>query len=134
MTLEMIWYFLNSPGMTLDVDPIQFHFQRSPYAVHTLVKKLHAPLDDSVQIIYKVEGRGPFTLVNGTVPTVSLFFQRRGDDWSGQGPYASYRWYRAGGPGTLTLGEHRLEVPLRPEYWTNVWGQHDTPLGSGAPS
>lgn len=55
--------------------------------------------------------------------TVSLYFQRAGDSWSGKGRYQAYRWYapaRAVIP--LTPGEHAVTVRFD-EVWTNVGGQ-----------
>ena len=52
--------------------------------------------------------------------TVSLFLQRRGDNWSARGRYESYRWYvpgRAVIP--LAPGTHTVTVRLD-EEWGNV--------------
>jgi hypothetical protein len=54
--------------------------------------------------------------------TVSLYFQRRGDNWSARGRYASYRWYvpaRAVVP--LEPGVHTVTVGFD-EPWGNVYG------------
>src|SRR5436190_5950348 len=58
--------------------------------------------------------------------TVSLYFQQRGDNWSANGRYASYRWYspiRTVVP--LAPGEHSVTVQLD-EAWTNVWGRSNS--------
>ena len=58
--------------------------------------------------------------------TVSFYFQRRGDNWSGSGRYESYRWYvpvRAVIP--LAAGERTVTVRLD-EAWTNVYGRPNT--------
>ena len=58
----------------------------------------------------------------GVPATVSLYFQRRGDNWGAKGRYASYRWYapdRAVAP--LTPGVHTMTVRLD-EPWINVNG------------
>jgi hypothetical protein len=58
----------------------------------------------------------------GEPATLSLYFQRRGDNWSAKGRYASYRWYapnRAVVP--LTPGVHTMTVRLD-EPWINVNG------------
>lgn len=61
---------------------------------------------------------------NSDVPaTVSLYFQRRGDDWSARGQYAWYRWYAP--PATvavLTPGVHEMTVDLDGS-WGSVNGQ-----------
>ena len=66
--------------------------------------------------------------------TVSLYFQQRGDTWSGRGRYESYRWYSPA----------RAVIPLAPgvqtvtvafdEVWTNVYGRPNTevPMGFAA--
>ena len=58
----------------------------------------------------------------GQTPTVSLYFQREGDNWSARGRYASFRWYvphQAVIP--LTPGEHTVTVRFD-DAWTNVYG------------
>jgi hypothetical protein len=63
--------------------------------------------------------------------TVSLYFQRAGDNWSAKGRYASYRWYvpaRAVIP--LSPGEHTVTVRFD-EAWTNVNGNNNRQLSDG---
>jgi hypothetical protein len=58
----------------------------------------------------------------GRAATVSLYLQRSGDNWSGSGRYAAYRWYvpeRAVIP--LAPGERTVTVRFD-EPWTNVNG------------
>ena len=43
----------------------------------------------------------------GSAATVSLYFQRRGDNWSSEGKYEAYRWYGATIP--LAIGTYTLE-------------------------
>lgn len=58
----------------------------------------------------------------------SVEFQRRGDNWSGSGAYASYRWY--GHPiMNLQAGAGVLIVPLVLSSWTNVYGQNTDQAG-----
>jgi hypothetical protein len=57
-----------------------------------------------------------------TPSTLTLYFQRRGDNWSGKGAFEHYRWwatFRVHMP--LTPGEHQLTVRLD-ENWTSVMG------------
>lgn len=59
----------------------------------------------------------------GAPATVSLFLQRRGDNWSGRGPYAWYRWYAPGSTvREVAPGEHELTVSLT-DGWTSVLGK-----------
>lgn len=63
--------------------------------------------------------------------TVSLYFQRAGDNWSGKGRYMSYRWYvpaRAVIP--LSPGTHEVTVKFD-EAWTNVHGRSNRADPSG---
>jgi hypothetical protein len=56
--------------------------------------------------------------------TVSLFFQRRGDNWSAKGRYADYRWYAP--PNTvrpLAPGVHEIAISLDDPQWGSVWSQ-----------
>jgi hypothetical protein len=58
----------------------------------------------------------------GETATVSLYFQRRGDNWSARGRFGSYRWYvpaRAVLP--LEPGDHTITIGFD-EVWTNVNG------------
>lgn len=93
------------------------------------------PLAGARQITfrYRVDAERGTRFVAAEVPnepaTVSLYFQRAGDNWSGRGRYESHRWYspaRAVMP--LTPGEHTVTVRLD-EMWTNVQGRpnHQVP-------
>ena len=60
--------------------------------------------------------------------TISLYFQRAGDNWSGRGRYQSYRWYSpAQAVVPLTRGEHTVVVHFD-ERWTDVHGASSTEL------
>lgn len=59
----------------------------------------------------------------GETATVSLFLQRGGDNWSGRGAFAAYRWYSPPGtPVPLRPGTHTLRIALTPG-WIDVNGQ-----------
>ena len=63
--------------------------------------------------------------------TVSLYFQRRGDDWSARGRFASYRWYvPAEAVVRLAPGVHTITVRFD-QVWTNVNGQPNTQIPDG---
>lgn len=75
---------------------------------------------------YRVDAPDGARLVSAETPnqtaTVSLYFQRKGDNWSGRGPFASYRWYSpAKAVIPLKPGERTVTVRLD-ETWTNVNG------------
>lgn len=95
------------------------------------------PLAGSHQITmrYRIDAAPGTRFVADETPnepaTVSLYFQQRGDNWSGAGRFASYRWYvpvRA--VIALAPGERTVTVRLD-EPWTNVNGQPNTqdPMG-----
>jgi hypothetical protein len=87
------------------------------------------PLAGAREIVvrYRVDAAPGTRFVADETPdqpaTVSLYFQRRGDNWSGTGRYESHRWYspaRAVMP--LSPGVHTISVRLD-ETWTNVNGR-----------
>jgi hypothetical protein len=79
-----------------------------------------------VTLRYRIEAARGARFVSTETPdqtaTISLYFQRQGDNWTARGRYASYRWYvpaRAVIP--LTPGTHDIRVRFD-ETWTNVNG------------
>lgn len=118
-----------SPGMparpTPQGDGWHFDFPTRPdHHVHYVALRpapdLIGPHDLKVQ--FRVTG-GPF--VPQEFPdrqaTVSLLIQRKGDDWSAQGPMQSYRWFsKLATP--LEPGTYVMEVPLEVEHWGDVNG------------
>jgi hypothetical protein len=113
----------SGPGNTLVMDfPLAGAGQVD--ALTTAVR----PLDGARQIVvrYRIEAARGVRFVADEAPdepaTVSLYFQRAGDNWSGRGRYQSYRWYspvQAVVP--LTPGEHTIAVRFD-ERWTDVHG------------
>lgn len=57
--------------------------------------------------------------MSGLPSQLALYFQRRGDDWSGAGKFEAYRWYSAKRIMPITPGEHELTVSLA-EGWGAV--------------
>lgn len=60
----------------------------------------------------------------GVPATVSLFFQRRGDSWSGKRRYEWFRWYAP--PQTVRViapGVHEISVSLHDPNWVSVQGR-----------
>lgn len=59
--------------------------------------------------------------------TLSLYFQRRGDNWSAKGRYAHYRWYApATAMGPLTPGMHEVSIPLDANWKSVNQGTRET--------
>ena len=86
----------------------------------------HGPLTGKSRIVlrYRIEAEPGVqiypTNYPGWLSSLVLYFQRRGDDWTGSGKFETYRWwstFRAHMP--LTPGEHELSVGLD-ENWTAV--------------
>lgn len=89
----------------------------------------------TITLRYRVDATRGARFIADEMPnepaTVSLYFQQAGDNWSGRGRFASYRWYapvRAVVP--LSAGEHTVEVGLD-ETWTNVHGQPNHQMREG---
>ena len=89
----------------------------------------HGPLTGKRRIVlrYRIDAAPGVRFVPqespGDTATISLFFQRRGDNWSARGPYAWFRWYAPGATvAPITPGEHVMVVNLD-STWTSVLGQ-----------
>ena len=82
----------------------------------------------SLTIRYRIDASEGTRFVANERPSspamLSLYFQRRGDNWSAKNRYASYRWYSVSDK-TLPLspGEHTITVNFRDE-WGAVMGAH----------
>jgi hypothetical protein len=92
----------------------------------------------AITLRYRVDAARGTRFVADEMPdeaaTVSVYFQQSGDNWSGRGRFASYRWYSpARGVIPLTPGEHTITLQLD-ETWTNVNGEpnHQVPDGFAA--
>ena len=87
----------------------------------------HGSLSGKSRIVmrYRIEADPGVQFIPTNFPTgyesiLTLYFQRRGDDWSGKGKFETYRWwatFRLHTP--ITAGEHELSVGLD-ENWTAV--------------
>jgi hypothetical protein len=57
----------------------------------------------------------------GSPATLTLYFQRRGDNWSGRRHYEHYRWY-ASHPNRVPLsaGEHEVSLTLEARNWKSL--------------
>jgi hypothetical protein len=98
---------------------------RAPGSVHyvtfhhgTLAGKRH------IEMRYRIEAAPGVRILPVTGPTlpsiITLYFQRRGDDWSGRGPFEAYRWYATfASQSPITPGEHVIVAPLSGK-WTAV--------------
>lgn len=90
----------------------------------------HGPLAGKSRIVmrYRIEAAPGVRILPRTNPgqasMITLFFQRRGDNWSGRGPFEAYRWYATfSTQSPLVAGERVLVAPLSGN-WTAV--QHSS--------
>ena len=122
----------HSAGMPSRMTPAAagatFEFPRSRN--EGLVKYITRPVASlsgatSVRIRYRIEAEPGTRFVAHEHPDrpaiVSLYFQRRGDNWLAQGPYAGYRWYAASN-NVLPVkpGTHQVTLRLNREDWKPV--------------
>lgn len=80
-----------------------------------------------ITVRYRVEAAPGVRFVARDTPalpaTVSLYFQRRGDSWSGRGRYAFYRWFAPpGGVRQIAPGVQEMTVSLQDPRWLSVSG------------
>ena len=59
----------------------------------------------------------------GLQGTVSLYFQRQGDNWSAKRKYDFYRWYSPPSVRKLSRGEYEIVVSLTDPKWQSVHGK-----------
>jgi hypothetical protein len=103
----------------------QVDLPAAPGSVHGVTFH-HGPLAGKRRIVmrYRIEAaRGVRILAasDGRSPSmITLFFQRRGDNWSGRGRFETYRWYATFATQTpLTPGDHVMVAPLD-GAWTAI--------------
>lgn len=129
------WYIFYSAGVrdpAADASGVwSFDFPNSNGGGH--VNYLQTPFNATktlynVNVTFKVESTAPeYKVIDSTdIPpaTIHLFIEQQGDDLKNQ----NGRWWAAAGG--YNLGSHDNEtimftVPLTPDHWTNVIGQHD---------
>ncbi len=84
------------------------------------------PLSGARRIVltYRIEAGPGVTVSARSVPgapaLVTLYLQRRGDDWSARGPYEAYRWYASFATQTITPNVTRTIVAPLTGNWTAV--------------
>lgn len=124
-----------SVGMPLQPAPTRtgwsFDFPHSSRAaghVHYVTFE-PGPLADksSITVRYRVDAAKGTRFVPQEHPhlpgTVSLFFQRRGDNWTARGRYNFFRWYApAHSVQEISPGTYRMTVRLDDPRWTPVMG------------
>lgn len=83
----------------------------------------HGSLAGKTKIVmrYRVESAPGVRFVPRERPdlpgTLTLFFQRRGDNWTARGAHEAYRWYApAHTVSDIRPGEHQIEVSLNDDW------------------
>jgi hypothetical protein len=103
----------------------QIDLPRAPGSVHYVTFR-HGPLAGKRRIVmrYRIETAAGARILaasdgrSGSMLT--LYFQRRGDNWSGRGRFEAYRWYATFATRTpVTAGDYQMVAPLD-GLWTAV--------------
>lgn len=110
------------PRPMLHGDGWCFDFPQSPRHVNALTFK-HGSLagKSTITLRFRIEMAEGVKIVPKEAPdwprpaTLSLYFQRAGDDWSGNGKYETYRWF-SGPAQELVAGEHVFSMPFSAEW------------------
>lgn len=117
----------SSPGMPRAVAD-GFDFPRCAEPVSPDVPSVHyvtrasGRIGGTMTLSYSIEASPDAVFVaadGGSAGRIALYFQRRGDSWSGRGKYAAYRWWSSNRP-TLKPGTWSLSVPLDRAAWIPV--------------
>lgn len=98
-----------------------------PGSVHYVTAQL-GPLDGKrlIRLRYRIDADPSVELhaksILGSTPAIAVYFQRRGDDWSGLGKYETYRWYAAFvAHEPIRDGQQEIVAPLD-GAWSAVMG------------
>ena len=101
-----------------------------------IVLRYRLEMDEGVRL---VPAKEPAT--TDYQPMLTMYFQRRGDNWSGTGKFEAYRWWATFAtvtpiPRALPTGEHELSVPLDGRWTSGAdvdRGQQSAGLSRGPP-
>ena len=119
-----------SQGVALHPSPragggFQIDLPRAPGSVHYVTFR-HGSLAGKSRIVmrYRIEAAPGVRIQPITAPAlpsiITLYFQRGGDNWSGRGPFETYRWYATfASQSPITPGAHEIVAPLG-GAWTAV--------------
>lgn len=125
-----------SQGMPLQPQPVrggwQFDFPVGSAAaghVHYVTYR-PGPISPKARITvrYRVDARPGTRFLPQETPdrpgTVSVYFQRRGDNWSAKGRFEQYRWYAPDATvREIAPGEHAISIRLDDPAWISVLGR-----------
>lgn len=109
----------------------QFPFPSHPGHVNMVTKRTGALSGQLTAVVEESEDNPAWfwkfdagNTCSATLPTTSLYFQRAGDNMSGQGEFEFYRWWSAGFEIQPSL--RTISVPLDPAKWGSVFGKRGT--------
>lgn len=108
------WYF-DIPNPTADAGHVHYvTFKHGSLSGKTrIILRYRLEMDPGVQLV-------PTKEQPGTPSILTMYFQRRGDNWSGSGTFEAYRWWATfASVLPITAGEHELSVPLDGN-WTAI--------------
>lgn len=127
------WTFhSNTNGTTLQktASGFRFNFPLSPGFVNLAMYSINRAISGELVCTFQVTGSTP--VFNATlrdqmgIPSLRLWFQRKGDDWSAGLGNGSYRWWSNPERKVLAedLGQVRgIQCALQPNLWSNVNGK-----------
>jgi hypothetical protein len=119
-----------SQGMPLHPSPgprggWHIDLPRAPGSVHYVTFR-HGSLAGKSRIVmrYRIEAAPGVRIAPATSPAspsmITLYFQRRGDNWSARGRFETYRWYATfATQSPIVPGAHEMIAPLNGS-WTAV--------------
>lgn len=94
--------------------------------VHYLVREA-GHLTKSISATFEIKpANADFVSADGGFPRMRLYFQRKGDNMSGEGSMQFYRWWSNPFSCILRPGKQTLTVPLQPGQWSSVYGRPGT--------
>jgi hypothetical protein len=93
-------------------------------SVHYVTKPTGPMAGGSMVLTYRIEGNGVFAATEGHSPRLALYFQRKGDDLTGKGKMAVYRWYSKERL-ALKVGTFTLSAPLSHASWGPVFSSSE---------
>ncbi len=103
----------------------QVELPQAPRSIHYVTFR-HGSLAAKSRIVmrYRIEADPGVKIIPRTAPAspsmITLYVQRRGDDWSARGPYEAFRWFASfATQSPVTAGDHVLTAPLSGN-WTAV--------------
>lgn len=121
-------YSTGMPGaMSKDNAGYYFDFPKKPGGVDYAFKPFNSFKNKLlIDLKFSLEGSG--TIVpcsnSGAGPArLRLFFQRRGDNWSGSDQYEFYRWWSIANVVLQSPGDFSLSAQFDPKLWSSVLGK-----------